>query len=214
MRTHIDPIRYIQNSSSGKLGAEIAHALREALPNATQTTILGPVDSMVSSAFESVSIVHPYVTPHDYEALLMREFPKCDLFISCAAVLDFEIETAAEKISRHELEQNAELRLPKKNVRDFVALMGNEFKQSHQKILAFSLDTGSEAKAVQRAKVKISSKKADWIFVNFASDRQGPDKSLSEGVILNANGDIEAKIPEMNKREVAKALVNFLVPRL
>lgn len=193
----------------------MAWALREKILNSSITTLLGPVDSKVSDAFDAVSnSLYHYVTPQDYESVLLSEFPKCDLFISSAAVLDFDINSSLKKISRHELEQSHELILSKKNVPDFVAWMGQKLKTDRQKIFAFSLDTETEEKALERAKEKVRNKNADWIFVNFASNRQGPDKPLSEGFVLNAKGQIEIKIPEMKKRDVAQTLVTFLITQL
>lgn len=210
MRTYIDPIRYIQNSSSGVLGLEIAKALKKNDSSSQITTLLGPVDSSVAKEFSANSDVHHYITAHDYEALLKKHFLTCDLFISCSAVLDFDIETEAKKISRTDLEASDELRFHKRNVTDFVALVSKTLKQAHQRVFAFSLDTGDESAAIAKAQTKITAKHVEAIFVNFASSNEGPDKPLSGGVILNQSGQIVRRIAQMSKRDVAKEIVDFL----
>ncbi len=214
MRTYLDPIRYIQNSSSGLLGLEITAALAESLPNSKFTALVGPVDSSIRSAFSEITTVCPYATAAEYERALKEHFPNCDLFISCAAVLDFEVQTLAKKISRVTLESNSELTFKKTNVPDFAAWMGNDFKKPNQRIFAFSLDTENEAQAIMRGKDKIDTKNVDWIFVNFASDTLGPEKPLSSGVILNRKGDIAKRIPENTKKSVAGDISKFLVSEL
>jgi phosphopantothenoylcysteine decarboxylase / phosphopantothenate---cysteine ligase len=214
MRTYIDPIRYIQNSSSGVLGLEIALALKQKLPLVNIVTILGPVDSKVNESFRSCSTVYEFQTTKDYERLLKYEFPNCDLFISSAAVLDFEVDSQQEKISRADLEQSSEIKFKKNNVPDFVGWMGNEFKKPSQKVFAFSLDTRNEPDAIKRAKDKVQSKKLDGIFVNFAGPREGPEKPMSSGVILNKSGDIAKRVALSDKRVVADVITSYLISHL
>jgi len=211
MRTYIDPIRYVQNSSSGVLGLEIARALKARNPHLEITSLVGPVDSAVREGFAELGSVLPYATAQDYERNLLPAFTTCDLFVSCAAVLDFSVDTSPTKLARQDLENLPELRLPKANVPDYAGWVGNEFKTARQKIFAFSLDTAAEASAIMRAKEKVLDKNADWIFVNFATDTQGPEKSLSSGVILNHQGDIAKRLRESPKALIAGEIADFLI---
>lgn len=210
MRTYLDPVRYLQNSSSGLLGLELARALGDFKNFKKTVVLLGPVDSHIRSEFKKVTEVHDYQTSSEYRAGLLKLFPTCDLFISCAAVLDFEIEKQPKKISRADLESSSELKFSKRNVPDFVAWLSNEVKNAEQKIFAFSLDTSDETAALERARKKQRAKNCEWIFVNYASDNEGPEKSLSSGVLLGPGGEIVRRIAKSDKRDVAKELAAFL----
>lgn len=209
MRTAIDPIRYVQNASSGVLGVELAAAFKNLVSGCDITMMLGPVDSSVLSQAQTQATVCSYLTPADYQQQLEEHFPHCDLFVSAAAVLDFEIIPSHSKIARETLEATENISLQKRNVPDFAAWAG-AIKKPHQKILAFALATEGEAAAIVKAQHKVKAKQADWIYLNFASATQGPGKALSQGLVLDKLGQIQLRVPEMNKRDVAKTLASFV----
>jgi len=210
MRSKIDPIRYIQNSSSGRLGLEFAKELNELVPQAEFEFILGPVDSIVHLQFEELGSVTTYNDSAEYKSILLEKFPNTDLFISAAAVLDYEIEYSSQKESRSDLSAKGHLNLKIKPVEDFVALVGQN-KRPHQKVLAFSLDTRDAMSAIPRAIDKMKSKNADWIYLNYANQDSGPEKSTSSGLLLSRDETVLCRFSKDTKVNVAKTISQQLI---
>lgn len=170
MRTSIDPVRFIQNQSSGLMGLEIARAARNA--GAEVTVLLGPVEVAVQEQFEPFAVTS-YTTPEDYGDKLLNLFEKCDAFLSVAAVLDFEVIPNPTKIERRTLETQSEMRLPMRAVPDFVARMAS-LRKPHQKVIAFAAETGSVEEIIQRARQKMEKKKVHAIVANPVWPNLGP----------------------------------------
>lgn len=210
MRTYIDPIRFIQNASTGVLGAEIVASLSKHFSKDKIVTLLGPVDSAIEQICKTYSEVYKYETSSDYRELLAKHFPDCDLFISASAVLDFNIMTETTKIPRESIKALSKISFDKEDVPDFVGWVCKELKTSEQKVFAFSLDTAEKSVAIARAKEKLLSKKCDWIFVNYATKDEGPSKEFSSGTILDQSGAEVLNIEKSHKRQVAEQLVMFL----
>jgi phosphopantothenoylcysteine decarboxylase/phosphopantothenate--cysteine ligase len=200
MRSPLDSVRFLQNRSSGKMGLALAKA---AVGSGTRVgALLGPVDSDVESEFESICEVFRYETPQEYGALLEKYFPLANIFISAAAVLDFQIlqESAAtaKKMDRKDIfaggVTQSELLLPVQAVPDFVQMYA-ERKQPNQKVVAFSLEVGSLDVAMGRARQKMLKKKADAIFLNLVSPQSGPDTDDNRLWFLTPDGQTIA-LPE------------------
>jgi phosphopantothenoylcysteine decarboxylase / phosphopantothenate---cysteine ligase len=200
MRSPLDSVRFLQNRSSGKMGLALAKA---AVSSGTRVgAILGPVDSDVESEFESICEVFRYETPQEYSALLEKYFPLANIFISAAAVLDFQIvqgtELNAKKMDRKDIfatgATQSEILLRVQAVPDFVQLYA-ERKQPNQTVVAFSLETGSLDAAMDRARQKMLKKKADAIFLNLVSPQSGPDSDTNRLWFLTPAGETIA-LPE------------------
>lgn len=199
MRSPLDSVRFLQNRSSGKMGLALAKA---AVGSGTRVgAILGPVDCNVESEFESICEVFRYETPQEYSALLEKYFPLANIFISAAAVLDFQIvqgASPAKKMDRKDIfaggVTQSELLLPVQAVPDFVQLYA-EKKQPNQTVVAFSLETGNLEAAIERARQKMLNKKADAIFLNLVSPQSGPDSDNNRLWFLTPSGETIA-LPE------------------
>lgn len=204
MRSAIDPVRYVQNRSSGQMGLSIATAAQAA--GADVTVLLGPVDSAVEKRFEAFR-VHRYVGARDYQAALAKLFPECDVFFSAAAVLDFELDSAPSKLERNSLSAG-ELKLSAQKTADFVAGVAAT-KRPSQKIIAFAAETGDEATVLQRAAEKLSKKQADAILVNPVTDVAGPEATTNRMWLLRPK-DFKRDLGFAPKRELGRRILSAL----
>ncbi len=168
MRSPLDPARFLANRSSGLMGLELCRALRHS--GADVTVALGPVDSSIRSQFDSFRTVS-YVNSQDYKTILDELFPLCDVFVSAAAVLDFEYIESSSKYSRKSISQS-QAAFPIRPVEDFVVRC-SQVRKPHQKLYAFSAEQGNASDALVRAHSKMLEKKCDGIFMNLISDNTG-----------------------------------------
>lgn len=194
----IDPVRFIGNYSTGKMGFAIAKACADAGHNVT--LIAGPVQ---------IAISHPLIKRIDVEsAQQMYEaatahFAGVDGAVLCAAVADFTpIVVADKKIKR--LSDNMVIEL--RPTQDIAAALG-KMKKQNQFLVGFALETDNEE---QHALDKMQRKNLDFIVLNSLRNKGtcfGSDNN--KVVILKANGDKTA-YPLKSKDEVAADILNEL----
>ena len=196
----IDPVRFIGNYSSGKMGFALAEAF--AGRGADVTLVTGPV---------SLALSHSSIRRIDVESAdemydeAVRHFPSCELAILCAAVADFKpMNRHAEKIKR---EQHTTLTLSLERNKDIAATLGKT-KHSHQRVVGFALETGDE---IVRAKEKLIRKHLDVVVINSLRDQgAGFGYDTNKVTILDKNGmtkDIQLQL----KSEVAEEIVHYLM---
>jgi len=156
-REAIDPVRYISNHSSGKMGYALAAAFRAA--GASVTLISGPVAIPVPEGVERVDVVS---SADMYEAA-SRYFPQCDLAIFAAAVADYTpAQISPQKIKKKETTFDLEL----VKTKDIAASLG-KLKAPHQLIVGFALETENEMRNAIR---KLHEKHLDFIVLNSLND--------------------------------------------
>ena len=197
----IDPVRFIGNHSSGKMGFALAEACAEL--GAEVNLVCGPVN---------LSISHPNINRIDVECAedmykeAVRLFSKTDAAILCAAVADFTVKNAAtEKIKR----KGDELLLQLVPTKDIAAHLG-QMKQLGQLLVGFALETTNEK---ENAKTKLVNKNLDFIILNSLNDPgAGFSCDTNKVTILSAN---EEKVyPLKTKKEVACDIVEELCKKL
>lgn len=197
----IDPVRFIGNYSSGKMG----FALAEICANygAQVDLITGPV---------SLKTAHPNIHRTDVEsAAQMFEaavdiFPFCDAGILCAAVADFAPgKPADEKIKREVGERVLHL-IP---TQDIAASLG-KMKQPHQKLVGFALETTDEK---VNAHKKLAKKNFDFIVLNSLNDK-GAGFQCDTNKITILSKDSECSYSLKPKVEVAKDIIDCLCKEL
>ncbi len=179
MQSPVDPARRIQNRSSGLMGLELARAARRL--GAQVTIIGGQIREDLLKSFSSFRVFR-FNQPDTYYKLLWEHFPKCDVFISAAAVLDFEVVYQTKKYSRTEL-KSGELRLPIRAVPDFVEKL-NEIKNKNQMIVGFAAESGTDREVISRAQKKLELKKCDSILVNPIRETSGPETAENQMWLL------------------------------
>ena len=149
----IDPVRFIGNYSSGKMGFALAEECCRR--GAEVTLVAGPVSLSCSEAIHRIDVES---CEEMYQAAT-KAFASTDVAILCAAVADFKpSEIADRKIKREK--DDLELRLVPTH--DIAAALG-KMKQKHQRIVAFALETNDEESNAQKKRVK---KNADFIVLN------------------------------------------------
>jgi phosphopantothenoylcysteine decarboxylase/phosphopantothenate--cysteine ligase len=188
----IDPVRFISNASSGKMGYALATAAAEA--GAAVTLISGPVSLPKPSRMKVIDVV----SAADMFAAVMQEVKQCDVFISVAAVADYRCKTVAtHKIAK----TGATLTLELERNPDIVATVAN-LTEGRPFVVGFAAETDD---LINKAQAKLHNKKLDMIVVNHA-DVIGADTNL---VTVLTEKDQQA-FQDMPKTKLAKELIEYL----
>lgn len=193
----IDPVRFIGNYSSGKMGFALAEEC--ASRGAEVTLVAGPV---------SIEVNHPGITRINVESAdemfnaATDIFPEMDAAILCAAVADYKPKQQAdEKIKRTDDELSIEL-IPN---RDIAANLGQE-KKKNQILVGFALETTDEE---QNALKKIKKKNLDFIVLNSLNDSgAGFRYDTNKIAIIDKNGQ-KKDFSLKSKKEVAKDIIDL-----
>jgi len=195
----IDPVRFIGNYSSGKMGFALAETCAE--QGAEVTLISGPV---------TLQTKHPAIRRIDvesaadmYEAAI-KNFPKTDIAILCAAVADFTPKvTADKKIKR----KGDNLKLELQPTQDIAAALG-AIKKKKQMMVGFALETDNELK---NAREKMERKNLDFIVMNSLQDKgAGFRVDTNKVTIIDRHNDLTA-YDTKSKKEVAQDIIEFLI---
>lgn len=191
----IDPVRFIGNHSSGKMGVAIANYC--ASLGASVTLILGP--SARHRLHESIKTID-VVSASDMKNSVDTYFPSADFVFKAAAVADFRPKSfAQEKIKKQVDFTNIEL----EKTDDILKGIGAK-KQEHQKIIGFALETENE---LENAKNKLQRKNLDALVLNSLKDEgAGFGFDTNKIKFLTKNGEI-FDFPLKSKQEIAKDIV-------
>ncbi|MBN2653660.1 MAG: bifunctional phosphopantothenoylcysteine decarboxylase/phosphopantothenate--cysteine ligase CoaBC [Nitrospirae bacterium] len=194
-REYIDPVRYITNRSSGKMGFALARAARRR--GASVTLIKGPCSIEPPYGVELVDVD----TAAQMHKAVMDRLPALTMLIMSAAVADFSPSTRYDK----KIEKSELTRLDLVRTDDIVADAGSSAERPF--IVGFSAETGS---SVERAVKKLHDKNMDMIVFNDVSRSDiGFDCDLNEVVIIDRNGSLP--LPLMSKDETAEAILDRAV---
>ena len=192
----IDPVRFIGNWSTGKMGFALAEECAQR--GAEVTLIAGPV---------SLTTEHPNIKRIDvksahqmYEAA-MQNFPDSDAAILCAAVADFTpAVTSDTKIKR-----KGDMTITLKPTEDIAAALG-AIKRPNQRMVGFALETDHEA---DNAQGKLERKNLDFIVLNSLNDKgAGFGYDTNKVTLIDRKGSQE--LPLQSKKNVAKAIIDKL----
>lgn len=193
----IDPVRFIGNYSSGKMGFALAEECSRR--GAKVVLVAGPVSLTCSESIQRVDVES---CKEMYEAAV-GEFPNCDAAILCAAVADFRPEEIAEqKIKR----VGDDLLLKLKPTQDIAATIG-AMKGEGQRIVAFALETNEEESNAQR---KLEKKNADFIVLN-STRIPGTTFQADDNQITIINKEGKKSYAKKPKTEVARDIIDELV---
>ncbi|MCS4224719.1 bifunctional phosphopantothenoylcysteine decarboxylase/phosphopantothenate--cysteine ligase CoaBC [Sphingobacterium sp. BIGb0165] len=197
----IDPVRFIGNHSSGKMGYAIAQQLKElgadvtlvsgptALPNPDQITVVP-----VTSAAEMLQACEKY-------------FDHAAIIVMSAAVADYTpIEVASQKIKKKEDEFSIAL----KKTTDILATLGHK-KKREQLLIGFALETNNE---LENAKDKLIRKNLDFIVLNSMQDQgAGFATDTNKVTIINRSGE-SSVFPLKSKEDVAKDICSIILQHI
>ncbi len=197
----IDPVRFIGNYSSGKMGLALAEEC--ARRGAHVELVCGPVQRETS---------HPNINRTDVEcAQQMYEatsclFPSCDIAILCAAVADFTPTITATQKIKHNL---GSLSLTLQPTTDIAATLGKQ-KREGQRIIGFALETDNEA---GNAREKLRNKNLDFIVLNSLNDK-GAGFQCDTNKVTIISPTEERTLALKLKTEVAKDIVDEITKTL
>lgn len=198
----IDPVRFIGNRSSGKMGFALANAA--ALRGANVTLISGPVSLETPRHVERVN-VESAEEMHDQ---VLRHAKKADVIIMAAAVADFTPgKTETQKIKKGS--EQKELRLNLAATRDIIGALGE--KKNGKILVGFALETTEEMK---NAKEKLRKKNLDLIVLNSLKDKGagfGTDTNIV--TLIDRDGTIK-KLPKLPKFDVANNILDYVRTKL
>lgn len=196
----IDPVRFIGNHSSGKMGIAIAKACSDA--GADVTLVLGPTAVQVPP---SVMVVRVQSAQEMYDAAISA-FATCHLAVMAAAVADYRpASVAQEKIKK----AGETLTLHLVKTPDILKACG-VFKKADQILMGFALETNNEA---ENALKKLHEKNADFIVLNSLANADAGFGTDTNKVTIFGKSEPPTDLPLMQKAAVAEHLVQMVARR-
>jgi phosphopantothenoylcysteine decarboxylase/phosphopantothenate--cysteine ligase len=195
----IDPVRFITNRSSGKMGFAIAEALY--LLGANVKIVSGPVS--IESKYQGIQIVTVQTAKEMFD-VCKQEQEKFDIGIFSAAVADYTIEHPEnEKIKK----QDDHLNIALIKTQDILGTMGS-LKINNQKIIGFALETSTGEKYALN---KLKNKKADLIVLNMLSnDNNVFNNDFNKVSFIESNENI-IHFDRASKKEVALKIADYII---
>jgi phosphopantothenoylcysteine decarboxylase/phosphopantothenate--cysteine ligase len=198
----IDPVRYIGNRSSGKMGIAISEEL--ASRGANVHLIIGPSNAKVSR--KGITIRKVETAQQMFEACV-NEFKDADIAIMSAAVSDFTpVQIANQKIKKAEGNLNVELT----KTMDILKTLG-EKKYNGQLLVGFALETNNER---ENAITKLKTKNADMIVLNSLNDEGAGFGHDTNKITIFQKGGNEITFERKPKQQVAKDIVDTIAKML
>ena len=194
-REPLDPVRYLTNRSSGKMGYAIAEAA--AVMGAQVVLVSGPTQLSVSDKIKRIDIE----TAEQMLSAVSAEVKGCDIFIAAAAVADYRLkEIATKKMKKQgsglhlELEQNPDI------------LATTSIANPDLFSVGFAAETND---VIEYATAKLKRKQLNMIVANQVGINKGFDKDSNQVDILTANGE-HITLPEMNKKQLAFDILDII----
>ena len=200
----IDPVRYITNASTGKMGYALARACLKRGANVTLVTGPSQVSLHMWKEFAPLTIV-PVRSAAEMCEQTVNAFENADISILCAAVADFTPSTKAiQKIKKQSGQTTMSIDMT--TTTDIAATLGQR-KQANQQLIGFALETHDEMLNAQR---KLQSKNLDMIVLNSLQDTgAGFGTDTNKVTLLYPNGTT-INLPLMSKEEVADEIISHL----
>ena len=199
-RESMDPVRFITNHSTGKMGFALA---RECMLRGAEVTLVKASATAEPPMF--VNIV-PVASAADMFAAVTAAAEDADIIIKAAAVADY---TPAEVSDNKVKKKDGDLSIPMKRTQDILKYLG-EHKREGQFLCGFSMETEN---MLENSKAKLARKNADMIVANNLKDSGagfGTDTNLV--TLITAEGAKELEL--MGKDQVAKAIVDEILKRM
>lgn len=199
-REHLDPVRFIGNPSTGKMGLALAQAALHR--GAAVTLVHGPMDIAPPSENSPLRTL-PVVSAEQMHSAMLSEFAHADWVIMAAAVADVKPATYTDKkLPKQALPAS----LPLASVPDIIAELGQR-KQPHQRLIGFAAQTGE---IVQPAWEKLQRKHLDAIVANpIDLPGAGFGSDTNQAIWLDARGQ-KREIPPCSKFELAHRVLDLV----
>ena len=196
-RESIDPVRFITNHSSGKMGFALAKA---AMLRGADVTVVAAHTDVAPPRF--VEVV-PVVSASDmFEAVTSRA-GECDIIIKAAAVADYTPETVADSKMK---KSDSDLSIPLKRTQDILKYLGAH-KREGQFLCGFSMETDN---VLENSRKKLLSKNCDMICAN-SLRHEGAGFGVDTNVITLITADSETELPQMSKEDAAHRIFDVIL---
>ena len=193
----IDPVRYITNHSSGKMGYAIAKVAR--LRGADVTLVSGPVNI---KSFTGIELVSVKSAADMFEAVTSRSAGH-DIIVMCSAVADYTPAVYSDqKVKKHD----GELAIALTRTQDILGWLG-EHKRDNQILVGFSMETEN---LIDNSRAKLTKKHADLICANSISGNTTGFAVDTNQVTLITQDEVK-ELPLCSKEETADRILDFIV---
>jgi phosphopantothenoylcysteine decarboxylase / phosphopantothenate---cysteine ligase len=191
-REHLDPVRFLSNPSSGKMGYELA---REALARGAKTILVSGPTALVPPAGARTEMV---VTAAEMEKACLRAFPEADIVVMAAAVSDFRFkDIKGRKAAKDEIASSLAIeRTP-----DILALLGRR-KKPGQFLVGFAAETHD---VVAHARKKLTAKNADLMVANAVGEGKAFGTDDNAVRIIAPAGPVQ-QTGLVSKREASRVI--------
>jgi phosphopantothenoylcysteine decarboxylase/phosphopantothenate--cysteine ligase len=194
----IDPVRFIGNHSSGKMGVAIAKEFYSR--GAEVTLIAGPTDLELVNGLHVIRVN----TAEEMYNACTRSFKKADIGVMAAAVADY---TPAKKEKEKIKKGEKKILLELEQTTDILKTLGEQ-KTSKQVLIGFALETTNEK---NNALEKLRKKNADLIVLNSLKDKDAGFGKDTNKITIFGKGGKEFKFDTKSKQEVAKDIVDTII---
>ena len=199
-RESIDPVRFITNHSSGKMGYSIARMA--ALRGADVTLVSGPVNIATPINIQRIDVES---AAEMYKAVTDRS-SQSDIIIMCSAVADF---TPAYYSAQKVKKSDTEMAIPLTRTKDILAYLG-ENKRVGQKIIGFSMETEN---LIENSRGKMIRKNADMICANSISSGETGFAVDTNQVTLITPTEVST-LPLCSKEETADRILSYIIEKI
>jgi len=194
----IDPVRFLSNHSSGKMGYALARVVRNM--GADVVLISGSTNLMLP---HHVKVVQVTTAEEMYHA--SREHLDYDFFIGAAAVSDYRPTIISDqKLKKKDMTDRLEIAFTQNE--DIIGMIAKE-KKSHQRVIAFAMETEN---LVENARLKLEKKQVDMVIANNLTDAGAGFKAdTNKATLVTKDGEIA--LPLMSKDELAIQILERMV---
>jgi len=198
-REALDPVRFLTNHSTGKMGYAVA---REAMLRGAEVTLISGATELAPPPFVNVRRV---VSAADMLSAVMEELPETDILVKAAAVADYRPKTVSDnKLKKHD----GELSLPLERTEDILKRV-NENRHAGLFVCGFSMETEN---LLENSREKLTKKGLDMIAANNLRT-EGAGFGTDTNVITIITADGETELPLMSKADAAAALLDEIERR-
>ena len=198
-REPIDPVRFVTNRSSGKMGYALAIAAKSACHDVC--LVSGPVNLPPPEGIDLIKVE----TAEEMAKMMKRYAKFADLIIMSAAVADYRPKkafTSKQKIKKNQRSLSIEF----ERTEDILASLGKS-KRKGQILAGFAAET---EKLIYNAKKKLIAKNLDWIIANDVSRKDIAFESENNEVVMLSRNGKKVKIPKNSKLKIASQIIKII----
>ncbi len=196
----LDPVRYLTNHSSGRMGYAIANAA--ARRGAAVTLVSGPTALKKPAYVNTVDVI----TAEDMFNAVMQNAPDADIIIKAAAVADYRPKTVADNKLK---KSDDAMSIPLERTKDILGTLGGS-KREGQFLCGFSMETEH---MLENSRKKLEKKNLDMIAANNVKE-PGAGFAVETNVLTLITKDGETSLPLMSKDDAANALLDEIIRRI